>query len=382
MELRIHFCSPSELTVASGTMVGSLEERPADNDHRRTPTSGLRTPPSPIPLGHTRQLLANISRQHVPAGGAWTQQQRWIMTSGFRCSLDSGTMHLARQGVIDPYTGESFSIWSCDRFGLGQTVARPDDIGRYYAPDYHGDRHGASGGLAYRRRLGFVSSTVGPADGRRLIDIGCGNGSFMEAARHGDWGVAGTALNPLDARATGLPVEPTIDQLEDFALVDVATLWHSLEHISDPSPMIRSVRSILKPDGIVVIAVPNLASLQSRATGSSWLHLDVPRHLYHFTRSSITALLERDHFEVLRSWSLELEYDQVGWLQSFLTPLARGRTPFFDVLTHRAKRFTRAARLANLAAEIARSASVAPSVPFTTRAGNGTTFIVAAQLRS
>lgn len=146
--------------------------------------------------------------------------------------------------------------------------------------------------------------------------------------------------------------------------------------------MIRSVRSILKPDGIIVIAVPNLASLQSRATGSSWLHLDVPRHLYHFTRSSITALLERDHFEVLRSWNLELEYDQVGWLKSFLTPLARGRTPFFALLTHRATRFTRAARLANLAAEIARSASVAPSVPFTPRAGNGATFIVAAQLRS
>jgi 2-polyprenyl-3-methyl-5-hydroxy-6-metoxy-1,4-benzoquinol methylase len=271
-------------------------------------------------------------------------------------------MHLARQGVIDPYTGESFSIWSCDRFGLGQTVARPDDIGRYYAPDYHGDRHGASGGLANRRRLGFVSRTVGPADGRRLIDIGCGNGSFMEAARHGDWEVAGTALNPLDARARGLPVQPTIDQLEDFALVDVATLWHSLEHIPDPAPMIRSVRSILKPHGIIVIAVPNLASLQSRAT--------------------ITALLEREHFEVLRSWNLELEYGQVGWLQSFLTPLTRGRTPFFDVLTHRARRFTRDARLANPAAGIALSASVAPSVRFTTRAGNGPTFIVAAQLRS
>jgi hypothetical protein len=146
--------------------------------------------------------------------------------------------------------------------------------------------------------------------------------------------------------------------------------------------MIRSVRSILKPHGIIVIAVPNLASLQSRATASSWLHLDAPRHLYHFTRSSITALLEREHFEVLRSWNLELEYGQVGWLQSFLTPLTRGRTPFFDVLTHRARRFTRDARLANPAAGIALSASVAPSVRFTTRAGNGPTFIVAAQLRS
>ena len=68
----------------------------------------------------------------------------------------------------------------------------------------------------------------------------------MEAARHGDWEVAGTALNPLDARARGLPVQPTIDQLEDFALVDVATLWHSLEHIPDPAPMIRSVRDVYK----------------------------------------------------------------------------------------------------------------------------------------
>jgi 2-polyprenyl-3-methyl-5-hydroxy-6-metoxy-1,4-benzoquinol methylase len=311
----------------------------------------------------------------------WAWLERRILSTGFECPLDSGTMHLARPGVIDPYTGESFAIWSCDHCGFGQTVPRPDDIGRYYAPDYHGDRHGASGGLANRRRLGFVSKTVGPADGRRLVDIGCGNGSFMEAARQRDWEVAGTELNALDARARGLRVESTIDQLEDFAPVDVATLWHSLEHIPDPPSMIRSVRSNLKPDGVIIIAVPNFASLQSRMTGSNWLHLDVPRHLNHFTKSSITVLLGAERFEIVRSWNLEFEYDIVGWSQSLLTPLTQGRTIFFDVLTHRAERFTRSVRLANLASGIALSAFIAPIVPFTTLAGSAATLIVAAQLR-
>jgi SAM-dependent methyltransferase len=300
---------------------------------------------------------------------------------GDQCPLDGGTMRPARQGVIDPYTGESFSIWSCDQCGLGQTVPSPDDIGRYYAPDYHGDRHGASGGIANRRRLGFVSKTLGAASGRRLIDIGCGNGSFMEAARQRGWVVAGTELNPLDARARGLLVESTLDELGDFAPVDLVTMWHSLEHIPDPVSMIRSVKSIVKDDGIILIAVPNFASLQSRVTGSNWLHLDVPRHVSHFTRSSLTALLGAENFQVLHSWNLELEYDVVGWSQSFLTPMTRGRTIFFDMLTHRSEQGTRFKRLANFVSGIALSALVAPIVLITTQVGNGAVLIVVAQVR-
>ena len=227
-----------------------------------------------------------------------------------------------------------------------------------------------------------MRQSAGSSSGSRLIDIGCGNGSFLRAAAKAGWEVAGTELNPSDHHLKDLRVESSLEGLTDISPVRVVTLWHSLEHIPDPLATIHSVRSVLIPNGTVVIAVPNFGSLQSRLTKSNWLHLDLPRHLNHFTIKSITRLLENANFEVSRVWNLELEYDLVGWSQSLMTPFTGGRTIFFDALTKQSISSSRVSRLANLACGTLLSACAIPIIPFTSYTNSGAVLVVAARASS
>jgi SAM-dependent methyltransferase len=304
------------------------------------------------------------------------------LNAGPTCVLDGTKTSLSRRNIKDSASGEFFSVWSCPMCGLGATVPSPEDIANYYPVSYHGDRHGFSGYFANRRRLRYLRKSVGAANGRRLIDIGCGSGSFLKAAAKAEWVVSGTELNPDDVHLRGLRVESSLEALADVAPVDVVTLWHSLEHIPNPPAMIRSVKSVLRPSGTVIVAVPNFNSLQSRLTKSNWLHLDVPRHLNHFSKESITALLEESNFEILRFWNLELEYDLVGWSQSLMKPFTGGRTIFFDVLTKQSLLSSRTSKFANLAIGSVLSTCALPIIPFTSITNRGAVLVVAARMKA
>jgi hypothetical protein len=175
-------------------------------------------------------------------------------------------------------------------------------------------------------------------------------------------------------------VETSLGDLVDFAPVDVATLWHSLEHMANPAEVLASLRSVLSEDGTVVLAVPNLDSLQSRVTTTSWLHLDVPRHLSHFTRRSLELLLRQEGFEPVRWWNLEIEYDLIGWSQSLMTKFSTGRPIFFDLLTQRASLPLRRVQYSNYLVGTALSALAISVLPFTTYFGAGAVLIVAARV--
>ncbi len=71
------------------------------------------------------------------------------------------------------------------------------------------------------------------------------------------------------------------------------TAWHSLEHVHNPLELLTKIRDRLERDGVLLLAIPNNQSLQSRVGGRRWLHLDVPRHLVHFDERSLTMMLRR-----------------------------------------------------------------------------------------
>lgn len=77
---------------------------------------------------------------------------------------------------------------------------------------------------------------------------------------------------------------------------DVITMWHSLEHVHEPAPLLREARRLLAPGGKIVIAVPNIDSLPFRWFGKDWFGLELPRHLTHFTPSSLLQMLQRCGF--------------------------------------------------------------------------------------
>jgi SAM-dependent methyltransferase len=135
--------------------------------------------------------------------------------------------------------------------------------------------------------------------------------------------------------APGLEIWGSIADLRRSGPFECISLWHSLEHLRDPATAIRDLVEMLRPGGVLVIAVPNAGGWQARLFGRHWLHLDAPRHLHHFGMRSLNLLISQCGLQPLRTWHHEVEYDWFGWIQSFLNVIMPRPNVLFDFLTRR-----------------------------------------------
>jgi len=102
------------------------------------------------------------------------------------------------------------------------------------------------------------------------------------------------------------------------ARFDLVILFQVLEHLSDPFSALRDGAYLLAPSGVLVVAVPNAASWQARIFGRFWFHLDVPRHLQHFSPDALSRALQNVGLTVVRTRVVSPEHDPYGVLQSWL----------------------------------------------------------------
>lgn len=235
--------------------------------------------------------------------------------------------------VLDPITDKNFSIHICPECGLGHTIPQPHDLNVHYGAVYYGNRHGFTSRYCTRRRLGFVAAVIKEQAGKRLLDIGCGDGSFLLAARNAGWEVVGTEMNPHRASLGDLDVKKDITEVPEDRPFDCITMWHTLEHMRDIRTVLSQISRLLKPEGKLLIAVPDNGGFQARLFKQKWLHLDVPRHLFHFDAGSLSFCLKQAGFRVHQQWHQELEYDLLGWSQSVLNCLRSTPNVFFNQLT-------------------------------------------------
>jgi len=94
--------------------------------------------------------------------------------------------------------------------------------------------------------------------------------------------------------------------------LDVITMYHVLEHLHNPREALSKAYQLLKSGGLLVVAVPNLDSLQARIFRQRWYHLDAPRHLYHFTPRTLEMLLHEAGFKIVEIRWFSVGYDWAG----------------------------------------------------------------------
>ena len=157
--------------------------------------------------------------------------------------------------------------------------------------------------LAWRVDHGvdFRVSELGPANGRTLCDIGCGDGALLTAATGAGFDVTGIEPDEKAAsRSLGLRVVTgSAENIpRNVGTFDVVTMFHSLEHCAKPDLAIENAKRLLRPNGLLVIEVPNSQCYGIRSFGIVGAWCDIPRHLYFFSRRSLTALIEKSGLAV------------------------------------------------------------------------------------
>jgi SAM-dependent methyltransferase len=139
----------------------------------------------------------------------------------------------------------------------------------------------------------------------RLLEVGCGSGSTLKALVDLGWRAEGVDFDPAaveNSKRKGLKVH--LGVLEDLRYspdyFDAITMSHLIEHVHDPLDLLKECRRILKPRGRLALVTPNIRSAGHRIYGSSWFHLDPPRHLHIFSVDSLTTLLQKAGFRTMK----------------------------------------------------------------------------------
>jgi len=193
-----------------------------------------------------------------------------------------------------------------------------------------------------------------PEQAPRVFEIGAGDGRFVDALRRRGHEAGG--IEPYrGARANGSPVAAMpLEKLDlESGSQDAVVLWHVLEHLDDPGGALERIRPWLAPRGTLVVAVPNLSSLQARIGGDRWFHQDVPRHRTQFSRPGVVRLLERSGFRVERVHSLLLDQNLLGMWQTLLNRLTREPDAFYRLVKRAGRTSARDAAMLAVAGPLA-----------------------------
>jgi len=244
----------------------------------------------------------------------------------------------------DPASGDRFTIVRCGRCDLVQTspAPSPSALDRYYPRGYHSTTKRYRGGmdrvlsLVHRNRIRVLERLLGGAGS--VLDIGCGPGVLLNQMRSRGWQTRGTersqaaASQARDVFHLDVRAEDVDDLIAQGATFDAVVLWHVAEHLQTPLDVLKGIARVLRPGGVLLVAVPNFASPEARIGRAGWFHLDVPRHLVHFTPSTLGAMLTEAGFHSVRVGHLAPEYDLFSFVQTVENRLGLPPNLLYDVL--------------------------------------------------
>ncbi|ULC59728.1 class I SAM-dependent methyltransferase [Flaviramulus sp. BrNp1-15] len=211
-------------------------------------------------------------------------------------------------------SGEEFELIQNSGYGFLETHPQPssDKLSNYYkSEDYisHTDSkrnlfekaYHFVRSIALKKKLNLINSFS--QESKNLLDVGCGTGDFLQAAQNNKWNVFGIEPNYQARNIANNKTNNSVFETEQLLKFkehsfDVITLWHVLEHLPNLEDHIAIFKKLLKPNGSLIIAVPNYKSYDAKYYKAFWAAFDVPRHLWHFSKASLSKLVLKESMEV------------------------------------------------------------------------------------
>jgi 2-polyprenyl-3-methyl-5-hydroxy-6-metoxy-1,4-benzoquinol methylase len=206
---------------------------------------------------------------------------------------------------------ETFDLYHDETLDMLITFPQPslDNLGKYYeSEDYisHTDNKRSLfeklyhfiKNIALKNKLHLIN-TLQPNKGR-ILDIGAGTGDFLSVAKKDGWqtiGVEPSTKAKSIAINKGVSFVELTTELENNSF-DVISMWHVLEHVPDLDKQIKELKRLLKPTGTLIIAVPNFKSFDAKYYGKFWAAFDVPIHFWHFSKTAIKLLFEKEKMKL------------------------------------------------------------------------------------
>jgi SAM-dependent methyltransferase len=236
----------------------------------------------------------------------------------YLCGNQRSRLLFSSPDIVHHSNDNLFSWHQCPSCGLIYLKPRPapDEMAFYYPEDYALFRSAMQ-----QRRWWQPSLWMDRRDINRrcksamrlcasgyVLDVGCGTGEFLATMRQHGWETVGLEPNEVAANYARdhLKLDVHTGKLQELDLklasFDVITLWTVLEHLYDPLSILQTVHHLLKPNGLLVISIPDIGSLDAHLFGHYWVGYDTPRHLYVYSPGVIRELLMRSGFEL---WDME-----------------------------------------------------------------------------
>jgi SAM-dependent methyltransferase len=263
-----------------------------------------------------------------------------------RCPACEGTEFHALFTASDRLyhtTSEQFQVVECKQCRLMQLAPQPTpaELEQYYPKHYwFTPENSATGRMEqiYRRfvlrdHLRFVERALRESEeSGPVLDVGCGGGLFLRMLRDRGASVIGLDFSVDAARVawTANRVPATCGTLSHAPFPPQScaaiTMFHVIEHLHNPRCYLRAAHDLLRPDGRLIIQVPNAGCWQFLLLGASWNGVDVPRHLYDFRPADLDRLLDACGFEILRRKYFSWRDNPAGLATSLapaLEPVAR-----------------------------------------------------------
>lgn len=218
-----------------------------------------------------------------------------------------------------------FKIGLNEEYQLLATKPVPENLQDFYkSEDYisHTDSNKSIFDKVYqlvrnytlKQKLNLLNSFQ--TEAKTVLDVGAGTGDFLQFCNANQWSVSG--IEPSDnaraiANKKSIVLKENLNDLADKKF-DAITLWHVLEHVENLADYIKTLKTLLKPNGRIVIAVPNYKSYDAKLYKEYWAAFDVPRHLWHFSQNSIHKLFGTIHMEVEKTLPMKFDAYYVSLL--------------------------------------------------------------------